>query len=230
VVSPARLAFTAIYLLLWPVVLVAIGGDWRWPAGWAFGAWFVVMSLHVILWLRRHDPALLEERYRRPGSGGQSAHDRRLVYVLFPAFLGWFVMMPLDRRFGWTAPLARAITVAAAVAGGALLLGAWFFLFRAFKDNSFASPLVRIQRERGQHVVSTGVYAVVRHPMYLGATLMFVGAPLLTGAATALLAMLALVAILAVRIGDEEALLVKELEGYAEYRRRVRWRLVPYLW
>jgi protein-S-isoprenylcysteine O-methyltransferase Ste14 len=92
------------------------------------------------------------------------------------------------------------------------------------------SPLVRIQTERQHRVVSTGVYAVVRHPMYLGAILMFLGGPLLVGAATALAIGVALSLLLAARIVDEEKLLAVELPGYDEYRRRVRHRLVPFVW
>lgn len=224
--SRARLATTLLYLGLWPTLLVLVAGDWRWLGGWLFGAWFVAMSAHVLVWLYLYDPALLAERYRKPGTGGQSQHDRRLVYVLFGTWVVWFVVMPLDHRFGWS----PALPIAAVVAGLVVLMISWFFLFRACKDNSYASTLVRIQRERGQKLVSTGVYAIVRHPMYLGGTLLFVAAPLVTGALTAYVPGLLLVAIVVARIGDEEALLVKELEGYEDYRRRVRWRLVPYLW
>jgi protein-S-isoprenylcysteine O-methyltransferase Ste14 len=89
---------------------------------------------------------------------------------------------------------------------------------------------VRVQTERGHRVISTGVYGWVRHPMYLGATLMFVGGSLVTGAASALAAGLALSVLLAVRSLDEEALLSRELAGYDEYCRRVRYRLIPFVW
>ena len=111
-----------------------------------------------------------------------------------------------------------------------LLLGAAFFLFRSFTDNPFLSPLVRIQGERHQQVVSTGVYGLVRHPMYLGASLMFVGGPLLLGSAWGLLVGLGLVLLLIVRIRGEEKLLARELEGYDAYRGRVRYRLIPGIW
>lgn len=226
-VSAARLVATGFYLLLWPALLLLVGGDWRWPQGWAFGAWFVAMSAHVIIWLYVKNPELLAERFRKPGTGGQSRRDQIIVYLLLINFLAWFVLMPLDaRRFHWTPPLPPSVSIY----GGIVLAVAWFFLFRAFKDNSFVSPLVRIQEERKQTVVSTGVYGVVRHPMYLGAALMAFGAPLLLGAMTALVLALTMVGILVRRIALEEALLVKELEGYEAYRRRVRWRLVPYLW
>lgn len=135
--------------------------------------------------------------------------------------------MPLDaRRFGWTPRLPYA----AKVSGGALLAPSFFFLFRSYTDNTFLSPLVRVQTEREHRVVSTGVYGVVRHPMYLGAVLMLLGTPLLVGAMSAILVGVLLSLLLAVRIAGEEKLLATELAGYDEYRRRVRYRLLPFVW
>jgi protein-S-isoprenylcysteine O-methyltransferase Ste14 len=225
--SPRKLILTALYLFFWPALVLLLAGDGHWPEGWIFDAWLLSVSASVITWLYRKDPALLAERYRRPGSGGQSRRDAIIVYLLVLGFTAWIALMPLDaRRFRWTPPLPLAVEIV----GGALLLLSWFFLFRSFTDNTFLSPLVRIQTEREHRVVSTGVYGAVRHPMYLGAILMFLGAPLLVGAATALAVGVALSLLLAVRIVDEEKLLAVELPGYDEYRRRVRHRLVPFVW
>ena len=225
--SPFRLLSTVLYLLIWPVTMLFLSGDWGWIEGWIFGGWFVSVSAAAIAWLYLKDPALLAERYRRPGTGAQSPPDRVIVALLVIGFMGWVVLMPLDgRRLHWTPALPPAVRIV----GGALLALAWFFLFRSFTDNTYLSPLVRVQTERKQRVVSTGVYGFVRHPMYLGASLMFVGGSLLTGAATALALAIALVALLAVRITVEEKLLARELEGYDEYRRRVRYRLLPLVW
>ena len=103
-------------------------------------------------------------------------------------------------------------------------------MLRALADNTYASQLVRIQTERGQHVVDTGVYGFVRHPMYLGGTLMFVGGPLLLGSVCGLLAGLAAVGLLILRILGEEKLLARDLEGYRAYREKVRYRLMPHVW
>jgi protein-S-isoprenylcysteine O-methyltransferase Ste14 len=226
-VSPLQLAGTTLYLLSFPVVLLVLAGQVRWVEGWLFSGWFVGLCTTVIVWLYRKDPALLAERYRRPGSGGQRGWDQVWVYAIAVAFTAWIALMPLDAvRFGWTPRFAMWVEAA----GGALLLAASFFLFRAFRDNTFLSPLVRIQEERKQRVVSTGVYGFVRHPMYLGATLMFFGAPLLLGSAIGLALAAAMTLLLAARIVGEERLLITNLEGYDEYRRKVRYRLLPFVW
>jgi protein-S-isoprenylcysteine O-methyltransferase Ste14 len=150
-----------------------------------------------------------------------------IVAGLAAGFVVWIVLPPLDvRRFRWTPGLPLWIEAA----GGVLLLASGIFLFRSFTDNTYLSPLVRIQTERRQQVVSTGVYGIVRHPMYLGASLKFLGGPLLLGSAWGLLAGAALVLLLVLRIGGEERLLASQLEGYEAYRERVRYRLVPRVW
>ncbi len=188
--------------------------------------WFVTLCAVCIAWLYRKDPALLAERYRRPGTGGQSRSDEFIVYGIVIGFIAWIVVPALDRRFCWTPRLPPWVQAG----GGVLLIGAAFFLFRSFSDNPYLSPLVRIQTERRHQVVSTGVYSVVRHPMYLGASLMFVGGPLLLGSSSGLLLGLGLVLLLMLRIVGEEKLLSRELEGYQAYRGKVRYRLLPRVW
>lgn len=224
--SPLRLAGTAVYLLAWPAMQLWLSGNWLWVEGWIFGAWLFGISMVSLVWLQRHDPALLAERYRPIGSGGQSRADIVMVLGLVLGFIAWTALPPLDLRYGWTPRLPRWLEVP----GGALLAVAAFFLFRSFTDNTFLSGLVRIQKERRHHVVSTGVYGFVRHPMYLGATAMFVGGALLFGSTLGLIVGLALVALLGVRILGEEKLLTRELEGYEAYRRKVRYRLLPGVW
>jgi protein-S-isoprenylcysteine O-methyltransferase Ste14 len=224
--SPLKIGGTALYLLLWPALVLVLGGDLGWVEAWIFDVWFVALCAGTIAWLALKNPALLAERYRTSG-GGQRGWDRFAVAGLVLGFTAWIALMPLDaRRFRWSPELPLAVKVL----GAAMLLGASFFLFRSFRDNAYLSPLVRIQRERRQAVVSTGVYGFVRHPMYLGATLLFFGGPLLLGSLAGMGVALALTLLLAARIVGEERMLVDELEGYAEYRQRVRYRLVPGVW
>jgi protein-S-isoprenylcysteine O-methyltransferase Ste14 len=222
-----RIAFAFLYILIFPVLLLLISGDLIWPEGWIFSIWFLVLCYSTILYLYKKDPGLLEERYKQPGSGNQQGWDRYVVYGLLVGFIAWIVIMPLDaKRFGWS-PLFPLWLKAA---GGAGLAGSFFLFFRSYADNTFLSPLVRIQDDRKQRVVSTGVYGFVRHPMYLGGILMFLGAPLLLGSSLGVAAGLALTMLLMARVVGEERMLAGELEGYREYMQHVRYRLLPFLW
>ncbi len=207
-------------LLLW------LSGDWRWVQGWIFGVWWVSFVTAIQLWLRFRDPALLAERMRLPGSGGESRADMAILVGVKVCFLASLILSALDVRFGWTPRLP----LWSEVCGGILLLGGSFFMFRPFNENTYASQLVRIQSERGQHVIDTGVYGFVRHPMYLGAGLLFVGGPLLLGSVLGLLVSLAAAGFLILRIIGEEKLLIRDLEGYRAYCEKVRYRLVPHVW
>src|SRR5271166_1613652 len=207
-------------LLLW------LSGDWRWVEGWIFGIWWVSFVAALYLWLRFRDPALLAERMRMPGSGGESRSDMAILFATKLCFMASLFVSALDVRFGWTPRLP----LWSEVCGGTLLLGGSFFMFRAFTDNTYLSQLVRIQTERGQHVIDTGVYGFVRHPMYLGASLVFVGGALLLGSVCGLLVALAEVLLLVLRIFGEEKLLARDLEGYQKYLEKVRYRLVPHVW
>ena len=219
-------------LLLAAVAVVFLGlvlwlpGNWRWVEGWIFVVWWVSFFAFNLLWLRSRDPALLAERMRVPGSGGESRSDLAILIGIKVCGLAWIVVPALDVRFGWTPRLPLWCEVC----GGILLLGGSFPFFRAFTDNTFASQLVRIQNERGQHVIETGVYGFVRHPMYLGASLVFFGGALLLGSISGLFLGLAMLGLLVVRIFSEEKLLARDLEGYKEYLQKVRYRLVPHVW
>jgi protein-S-isoprenylcysteine O-methyltransferase Ste14 len=226
-VTVLQLVLTVPYLLIWPAAMFWLAGDWRWVPCWIFSAWFVLLSASCVAYLWLKDPALLAERYRKPGSGGQQGWDTYVVYMLLALFIVWIVIMPLDaKRFHWSPPWPLWL---AAVGCGMLLLSGWF-LFRSYSDNTYLSPLVRVQAERKHTVVSTGVYGFVRHPMYLGAILLFLGAPLLLGSLAGLGVGALACGVLAARITGEEELLLRELDGYAQYRERVRYRLIPRVW
>ena len=225
--SKIKLFLTFIYILIFPLVLLFISGNWLWVQGWIFSIWFIGLCYTTIIYLYRYDPALLEERYKQPGSEGEKGWDKYFMYILFPSFVIWFLIMPLDaQRFAWT--ISFPIWLEAL--GLILLIGSAFFLFRSYKDNTFVSPLVRIQSERDQKVVSTGVYGFVRHPMYLGGILLFLGAPLILGSIYGLIIGIFLSLLFVARIMGEEEMLLEELEGYPNYKNKVKYRLIPYIW
>ena len=222
-----KVVFTFLFILLFPALILVLSGDFTWTQGWIFCIWFILLCYSTILYLYRRDPALLAERYMKPGAANQEAWDRYVSYGIMVGFTIWIVIMPLDaKRFGWS----HAFPLGLNVLGVAALTGSFLLFFRSYTDNTFLSPLVRLQEDRKQRVVSTGVYRFVRHPMYLGGILMFIGAPLLLGSYYGILLGLVLTILLMARILGEEAMLTENLEGYREYTRMVRYRLFPYLW
>lgn len=225
--SLGQIILTILYLLIFPVVLLLLSGDWFWLEGWIFSIWFIVLCGVSIVYLYRKDPGLLAERFRQPGTGNQQGWDRYVVYLLLLGFITWIIIMPLDaKRLAWTTNFPPWLKV---LGGGSLLI-AFFFFYRAYTDNTFLSPLVRIQAERKQHVVSTGVYGIVRHPMYLGALCLFIGTPLLLGSVYGLIVGALMSLLLVARIIGEERLLATELEGYTDYQQQVKYRLIPLIW
>ena len=226
-ITPGTLALTAIYILIFPVLILLLAGDWLWIEGWVFDIWFIALCATTITYLYLRNPELLKERYKQPGTGNQKGWDRYVVMGLVVGFIVWIVIMPLDaKRFGWSAGFPLWVKLI----GGAFLVLSFILFFRSYADNSFVSPLVRIQTDRKQTVVSTGVYGFVRHPMYLAGLLLFIGTPMLLGSACGLLVGLLLCFLLAGRIIGEERMLVKELEGYTDYRKKVKYRLIPFIW
>jgi len=218
---------TGVSLVLAILLLFVPAGTIAWPEGWIFLALFFGCSQATGLWLLRHDPALLAERMKSPLSANQTPRDRAIIVAIIIAFAGWLVFMALDaQRFGWShaQPWAQAL--------GALLIvaafGGWITVLRA---NSFAGTQIRLQPDRGQTVITTGPYAVVRHPMYAYVLLLMIGAPLLLGSLWGVLfGCVVFVPLLALRMHGEEAMLMTGLPGYREYVRSVRYRLVPGIW
>jgi protein-S-isoprenylcysteine O-methyltransferase Ste14 len=208
------------------VLLFVAAGTWRWPAGWVFLAELGGLGLALGLWLARHDPALLAERMSAGFQPAQKTWDKVFLVTFFALFGGWLVLMALDAvRFGWS-----QVPVWLQAIGAVLIALCMYVAYLTFRENSFAAPVVKIQAERGHRTVTTGPYAVVRHPMYAGAVLFFIGVPLLLGSWYGLAAVPVVTAMLVVRTLMEERMLMNELPGYREYEARVRWRLVPGVW
>lgn len=206
-------------------LLLLSAGTAHWPAAWGFLAEFTVLNLGVGLWLARHDPGLLAERLGSPIQRAQKGWDKLFMAVVMVLYLAWIALIGLDTRWD-----VSRMPVWLQWLGAFLVALAMYVVFLTFRENSYAAPVVKIQRERGQTVVTTGPYAIVRHPMYAGGMLMFLSMPLQLGSWLGLAAALLFVPLLSVRIVMEERMLRAELEGYADYARRVRWRLIPRIW
>ncbi len=206
-------------------LLFVAAGSAAWPAAWAYLAIITaVMVVYAALVARLH-PDLIEERLHPPADAKQ--WDKPLAAIV--AVVGPIVLLllcGLDHRFQWTGPTpiwAQAAGLFAVAAGGAL--SNW-----AVAANRFFSALVRIQRDRGHRVVDTGPYRYVRHPGYAGAMVYMLGVPFALGSLVALGAAALLSVVLSVRTELEDRTLRNELEGYADYARRVRFRLFPGVW
>ena len=212
-----------ILILVMGVLVFAAAGSLDYWQAWLFLACYFTASLIVSMWLIRYDPALLERR-RRGGPWAEIEPSQRIIMTITSVgFIAGLVVPGLDRRFGWS-----NMPAAVSILGDLLHLAGWLGILAVFHANSFAAATIRV--EAGQKVVSTGPYAIVRHPMYSTALLMIFGIPIALGSWWGLLVFVALIPALAWRLIDEERVLLRELEGYSDYRRRVRFRLIPLIW
>ncbi len=224
--SLSQLIFSFFYLLSFPVILFFLSGDWRWTEGWIFSIIFFLLSYLTVIYLYVKDPALLNERFSSPVQRGQKSWDKILLSSFLFGFLIWFATMPLDaKRFRWSFEFPLWIKVV----GSILFIVALLILFSALKENTFAAPVVKMQKERGQKVISTGLYGIVRHPMYSGGVLLFMSVPLLLGSMYGLAIGALLIIVVAARSIGEEKMLRRELDGYDQYMKKVKWRLIPFL-
>ena len=193
-----------------------------WQA-WVFLALFFVPVLAITVYLMKNDPDLLERRIRSGPRAEKQLSQKVTLFTIRLAFGAMIVVSALDHRFAWSrVPLYMVAAGDVLVAIG-LLVG-----FCVFKANTFASATIEVAD--GQRVISTGPYSLVRHPMYVGILIMVMGVPLALGSWWGLLAVVPIKLALVWRLIDEERFLAKSLPGYAEYRTRVRYRLMPFIW
>jgi protein-S-isoprenylcysteine O-methyltransferase Ste14 len=193
-----------------------------WQA-WLYLAVFTTACIAVTLYLMRHDPQLLERRIVAGPPAEKRPFQRRIVAVASVAFIAIPVVSALDHRFGWS-----NVPPAASLWGDALVGAGFAIIFLVFRENTFASAVIDVAV--GQDVVSTGPYALVRHPMYAGGILLLLGEPPALGSWWGLLAVIPIAAALVWRLLDEERFLATNLPTYREYCERVRSRLVPRVW
>jgi protein-S-isoprenylcysteine O-methyltransferase Ste14 len=217
---------TAVLIAVLAVILCVAAGDWGWPQAWIFVGEVAISSFAVSAWLLRHDPALLASRLSSPVQPDQRPWDRIFMAIGGVVFFSWLVVCALDaRRFRWS-----LVPLWVQIIGAVLIAFCMIVVWQTFRFNTFAAPQVRVQTDRQHRVITEGPYSVVRHPMYSGALLMFVGTPLLLGSWWGLLFVpVAMIGIGARAVG-EERMLRRELVGYDDYAQRVRFRLVPGIW
>jgi protein-S-isoprenylcysteine O-methyltransferase Ste14 len=204
-------------------LLFGAAGTLRYPEAWGFLGVFFGCSLAITLYLGKRDPKLLERRVKAGPVAEPRPRQRLIQRLASGAFLAILAVPALDHRFGWS-----RVPVLVVVAGELLVAAGFFFVFLVFRENSYASAVVEVGAE--QKLIDTGPYALVRHPMYGGALVLLAGVPLALGSFWGLLLLVPFIAVLASRLRDEESLLLEQLPGYAAYRDRVRYRLIPFVW
>jgi protein-S-isoprenylcysteine O-methyltransferase Ste14 len=193
-----------------------------WQA-WIFLAVFFVSVLLITLYLMKKDSKLLERRMNA-GPGAEKERSQKIIQSLATiGFIAVIVFPAVDHRFGWS-----SVPLPVAIAGDALVALGLLIIFFVFKENTFTSSVIEVDPE--QRVIATGPYALVRHPMYVGALVMLLGVPLALGSWWGLFTVIPITLVIVWRLVDEERFLVKNLSRYSEYQNKVRYRLVPFIW
>lgn len=202
------------------LLLFLAAGTVRYWEAWIYLAVFFGASWLITLYLMRNDPALLQRRLKGGPMAEKEPVQKLIMFLASLGFIASLIVPALDYRFHWS-----SVPLYAIVAGDVLVAASFWIIFLVYRENTYTSATIEISE--GQKVVSTGPYALVRHPMYAGGALLFAGTPLALGSYWGILAFLALLPALIWRLLDEERFLAKNLPGYVDYCGRVRWRLIP---
>jgi protein-S-isoprenylcysteine O-methyltransferase Ste14 len=223
--NAARKAFVGLVALFLVMAALLFAPPWTfdyWQA-WVYLAVYFAASAALTFYLVRKDPALLERRMR--GGPWAEKQPAQKIIMLFAsaAFIALSLVPALDRRFGWS-----HMSPAISLAGDLVVALGWLGIFFVFRENSFTSATIELAPD--QRVVSSGPYALVRHPMYAAALVMLLGAPIALGSWWGVLGLLMIAPTLIWRIVDEEKFLARNLPGYASYKENVRYRLIPHVW
>jgi protein-S-isoprenylcysteine O-methyltransferase Ste14 len=211
-------------LIFYPIVVCLLlflpAGSFKFREAWIYSIVILVPMFMTVVYLSIKDPALLERRLRMKE---KEEHQKKVTqFFRLPVVLG-FLIPGFDYRFNWSdVPTSMVM-----VANGMVFLS-YLWVFFVFRENSYTSRIVEV--EKGQRVIATGPYSVVRHPMYLGMSILFLSTPVALGSWWGLIVFGLLPVVLIYRIYHEERLLLKELSGYEEYCQKTPYRLIPFIW
>jgi protein-S-isoprenylcysteine O-methyltransferase Ste14 len=220
---PKMLAFGLVEPVVFGLILFLAAGTFRYWQAWIFLVVFTLSTWIPSIYLLNTNPVALQRRMRAGPTAETRTRQKVLIASWYLLLAAMFTVSALDHRFGWSGvPWAICLVgdVVVAVGLGVMML--------VVIQNSYAAATVRV--EVGQEVISTGLYGIVRHPMYTGNVMMMVGSPVALGSYWGLVILIPGLIVLALRIRDEEKLLLEELYGYREYTQKVRYRLVPSMW
>ena len=215
-------AYLRVGLALPIFALVIVLPAWKWDywQGWLYLLILYIPMFFVLYYLLKNDPALLQRRMRMRE---KESVQRRIIVLSLVYFLVAFSLPGFDVRFGWSNVPAWVSLVADVLVFIGYMTFVWVLMV-----NSYLSRVVEV--EAGQKVVSSGPYAIVRHPMYAGISLMYVATPVALGSFWALIPAVFIVPLLVARLRNEEEVLLRDLPGYAEYTQKVKYRLLPGVW
>jgi protein-S-isoprenylcysteine O-methyltransferase Ste14 len=202
------------------VLILLPAGTFNYWQFYVFCGLLMVPMLAVLFYFMKNDPKFLERRSR----AREKEKAQVLISILSSViFLAGFIIPGLDKRFGWSQVPVHIILLACV----AILLG-YLIIFMVFRQNSYASRVIEVDEE--QEVISTGLYAIVRHPMYMGVLIMYIPTPVALGSYWGLIPFALLPLSLVLRLLNEEKVLKENLKGYKEYCQKTRYRLIPYIW
>jgi protein-S-isoprenylcysteine O-methyltransferase Ste14 len=209
--------------LLFVSLVFGAAGTFDYWQGWLFLGVFLASTIGFTVYLAIYDEPLLERRLKAGPRHERERSQKIIVSLVFVAYFALIVLPALDHRYDWS-PVAPWVSIL----GDGLMAVSFLFIFRVIRVNSFAASNVRV--EKGQPVIDKGPYAHVRHPMYAGALWLLVGMPLALGSWWSLGLIVLFLPVLLWRLLDEEKILQRDLPGYSEYMRKVRYRLAPHVW
>lgn len=214
--------FSAFLVLAGAMLFLSAWTFHYWQA-WVFLAVFFGSSLAITLYLMKNDPVLLGRRIS-VGPINEKEKSQKIIQSIAQLSFILVVVFPVfDHRFMWS-----TVPPYVSVVGDLLIAIGFYIVFLVFKENTYASALIEVTDE--QKVISSGPYALVRHPMYSGALILLLGTPLALGSWWGVLTIIPITAVIVWRLLDEERFLLKSLPGYAEYKNKVKYRLVPFVW
>lgn len=202
------------------LIIILPAGRWNYWQGWMYMLTLIIPMFFIFAYLLKNDPALLERRMRMRE---KELVQRRIVSLTYLYFLVAFVMPGLDVRFGWS-----NVPPFVSILADAFFFAGYMVFFWVLVTNSFVSRVVEV--ERNQRVISTGPYALVRHPMYSSVIIMYLASPVALGSFWTLIPAVFIVPLLIARIYNEEQVLLRDLPGYKEYKQSVVFRLIPGVW
>jgi protein-S-isoprenylcysteine O-methyltransferase Ste14 len=213
----------AFLMLVLALALFLPAGSLRFWQAWVYLADFAGCTILITAYLMRYDQNLLARRVRG-GPAAETQKSQQVIQSLASVFfIALFIVPGLDFRFHWS----NVPPAVSWIADGFVVLG-FYIVFLVFRENSYTSATIEVSGE--QKVISSGPYAVVRHPMYAGAFLLLLATPLALGSWVSIPLPIPIILVIIVRLLDEEKFLSANLSGYEAYRQKVRYRLLPYLW